>query len=183
NRHTEMSETQPAAGDLFQALVEHSSDAIVLVDAKGKVLFLSQTSDRLLVNPTAERVGKSAFEYVHPDDVRALEALFAELLQQPRVPKTIVARTLHRDGTWRYIEAVAVNRLDDPSVNAIVANFRDVTERRRAEEALRASELRLRHIVENAQDLIYYCDPAGHFTYVNPVSERVMKFTQQELLG
>jgi PAS domain S-box-containing protein len=99
------------------------------------------------------------------------------------VPKTIVARTLHRDGGWRYIEAVAVNRLDEPAVGAIVANFRDVTERRRAEEALRASELRLRHIVENAQDLIYYCDPTGHFTYVNPAAERVMKFSQQELLG
>jgi two-component system cell cycle sensor histidine kinase/response regulator CckA len=178
-----MSESQRATGDLFQALVEHSSDAIVLVDATGRILFLSQTSERLLGYPTTERIGKTAFENVHPDDVPALRAVFAELLQQPRVPKTVVARTLHRDGTWRYIEAVAVNRLDDPSVGAIVANFRDVTERRRAEEALRASELRLRHIVENAQDLIYYCDPAGHFTYVNPAAERVMKFTQQELLG
>ena len=178
-----MSEAQHATGDLFQALVEYSSDAIVLVDATGKILFLSQTSERLLGYPITERIGKTAFENVHPDDVPALRAVFAELLQQPRVPKTIVARTLHRDGTWRYIEAVAVNRLDDPSVGAIVANFRDVTERRRAEEALRASELRLRHIVENAQEIIYYCDPTGHFTYVNPAAERVMRFSQQELLG
>ena len=178
-----MSEPKHAAGDLFQALVENSSDAIVLVDAKGKILFLSPTSERLLGYPVVERLGQSAFENVHPDDVASLEATFVELLRQPRVPKTIVARTLHRDGGWRYIEAVAVNRLDDPAVGAIVANFRDVTERRRAEEALRASELRLRHIVENAQDLIYYCDPTGHFTYVNPAAERVMKFSQQELLG
>ncbi len=173
----------PATGDLFQALVENSSDAIVLVDARGKVLFLSQTSERLLGHPIAERLGKSAFEHVHPDDVARLEAVFTELLQQPRVPKTVVVRALHRDGGWRYIEAVAVNRLDEPAVGAIVVNFRDVTERRRAEDALRASELRLRHIVENAQDLIYYCNPAGHFTYVNPAAERVMKFSQQELLG
>jgi len=177
------SQRSPAAGDLFQALVEHSSDAIVLVDATGKVLFLSHTSERLLGYPTAERLGKSAFEHVHPDDAPILKALFAELLQQPRVPKTIVVRALHRDGRWRYIEAIAVNRLDEPAIGAIVANFRDVTERRRAEDALRASELRLRHIVENAQDLIYYCDPTGHFTYVNPAAERVMKFSQQELLG
>jgi PAS domain S-box-containing protein len=173
----------PAAGDLFQALVEYSSDAIVLVDATGKILFLSRTAERLLGYPAAERVGKSAFENVHPDDVVVLEAMFAELLGQPGVPKTIVARTLHRDGGWRHIEAVAVNRLDDAAVGAIVANFRDITERRRAEEALRASEARLRHIVENAQDLIYYCDPTGTFTYVNPAAERVMKFSQQELLG
>jgi len=178
-----MSNLRPAAGDLFQALVENSSDAIVLVDAVGRILFLSQTSERLLGYPMTDRLGRSAFENVHPDDVPHLKATFAEVLEHPRVPKTIVARTQHHDGTWRYIEAVAVNRLDDPAVNAIVANFRDVTERRRAEEALRASEVRLRHIVENAQDLIYYCDPTGHFTYVNPAAERVMKYSQQELLG
>ena len=178
-----MSQIRPAAGDLFQALVENSSDAIVLVDAGGKILFLSPTSERLLGYPIADRLGRSAFENIHPDDIPQLKATFAELLRQPRVPKTIIARTQHLDGTWRHIEAVAVNRLDDPAVSAIVANFRDVTERRRAEEALRASELRLRHIVENAQDLIYYCDPDGHFTYVNPAAERVMKYTQRELLG
>jgi len=184
DHHIPMSDARPtAAGDLFQALVEHSSDAIVLVDATGKVLFLSQTSERLLGHPIAERLGKSAFEHVHPDDLPVLEAMFAELLRQPRVPMTTVVRTLHRDGGWRDIEAVAVNRLDDPTVGAIVANFRDITERRRAEDALRASEVRLRHIVENAEDMIYYCDPTGHFTYVNPAAERVMKFTQQELLG
>src|SRR5437868_11476575 len=115
-----MPESQPTAGDLFQALVEHSSDAIVLVDATGRVLFLSQTSERLLGHPIAERIGKSAFEHVHPDDVAGLDDVFAELLRQPRVPKTIVVRTMHRDGAWRYIEAVAVNRLDDPAVGAIV---------------------------------------------------------------
>jgi PAS domain S-box-containing protein len=178
-----MAESRQTAGDLFQALVEYSSDAIVLVDAKGKILFLSATSERLLGYPIAERLGQSAFANVHPDDVASLRSTFGAILREPGVPKTIVVRTLHRDGAWRYIEAVAVNRLDDPAVGAIVANFRDVTERRRAEEALRASELRLRHIVENAQDLIYYCDPTGHFTYVNPAAERVMKFSQQELLG
>src|SRR5437763_16320509 len=110
-----MPESQPAAGDLFQALVEHSSDAIVLVDATGRVLFLSQTSERLLGHPIAERLGKSAIEHVHPDDVAALEEVFAELLRLPRVPRTIVVRIMHRDGGWRHIEAVAMNRPDDPA--------------------------------------------------------------------
>jgi PAS domain S-box-containing protein len=129
----------PETGDLFQALVENSSDAIVLVDAAGKILFLSQTSERLLGYAIGDRLGKSAFEHVHPDDVGALEAMFADVLQRPRTPLTVIVRTLHRDGGWRTIEAVAVNRLDDPAVGAIVANFRDVTERRRAEDALRAT--------------------------------------------
>ncbi len=178
-----MTSPNPSAGNLFQALVEYSSDAIVLVDVTGKILFLSATSERMLGYPVEERLGRSGFEHIHPDDVSVAEAMFAECLRHPRVPKTIVVRDLHKDGRWRYIEAVGVNRLDDPAVGAIVVNYRDVKERRRADDALRASEVRLRHIVENAQDLIYYCDPTGHFTYVNPAAERVMKFSQQELLG
>jgi len=56
-------------------------------------------------------------------------------------------------------------------------------EQRRAEAALRASEERLRHIVEHAQDLIYYCDADGRFTYVNPAASRVMQYAEAELLG
>ena len=172
-----------SAGDLFQALVEYSSDAILLVDASGTILFLSQTAQKMLGYPIAERLGRSGFEHIHPEDVATAEAAFAEALAQPRTPRTVVVRNLHREGGWRHIEAVIVNRLVDESVRAVVVNFRDVTERRQADEALRASELRLRHIVENAQDLIYYCDPAGRFTYVNPAAERVMKYSQEELLG
>jgi PAS domain S-box-containing protein len=50
-------------------------------------------------------------------------------------------------------------------------------------QALQASEERLRHIVEHAQDLIYYCDAHGHFTFVNPAAARVMKYDEQELIG
>jgi two-component system cell cycle sensor histidine kinase/response regulator CckA len=177
-----MSDPNTADG-LFQALVEYSSDAILLVDATGKILFLSQTSGKMLGYTIEERLGHSGFEHIHPDDVSMAEAVFAECLRHPRAPHTIIVRTLHRDGRWRDIEAVLVNRLDDKTVSAIVVNFRDVTERRRSDDALRASEFRLRHIVEHAQDLIYYCDPTGHFTYVNPAAERVMKFSEPELLG
>jgi PAS domain S-box-containing protein len=56
-------------------------------------------------------------------------------------------------------------------------------DQRRAEAALRASEARLRHIVEHAQDLIYYCDVDGRFTFVNPAASRVMQYAEAELLG
>ena len=171
--HSSQSPNPDAAGALFQALVEYSSDAIVLCDAAGKIVFLSHTSERLLGYPLAERLGKSIFEHLHADDLPMAEATFAEVVRRPGTPKTVVVRSLHHDGGWRHIEAVAVNRLDEPAVGAIVTNFRDITEGRHAEDALRASELRLRHIVEHAQDLIYYCDSTGRFTYVDRKSTRL----------
>ena len=168
---------------LFQVLVENSSDAIVTLNRDGTVRFASESSARLLGYSLEERAGHSAFELIHPDDGSEARKAFAECLKRPGVPLPVEYRVRHKDGVWRHIEAIAVNRLDDPAIGAIVVNYRDVTDRRRAEEALRASEERLRHIVEHAQDLIYYCDPDGHFTYVNPTAARVMEYEEHELLG
>lgn len=104
-------------------------------------------------------------------------------MQRPGALVQGECRLRHKDGGWRHIESIAVNRLGDPPVNAIVVNYRDVTLQRVAAEALRASEARLRDIVERAQDLIYYCDALGRFTYVNPTAARLMQYSEDELLG
>jgi PAS domain S-box-containing protein len=132
----------------FQALVQNSSDAIVTLAADGTIAFISESSVRLLGFARAERIGRSGFELIHPDDVAAVRESFAACLQQPGVPMPTECRMRHKDGTWRYMEAIAVNRLADPAGAAIVINYRDVTKRRAAEDALRASEARLRQTVE-----------------------------------
>jgi len=168
---------------LSQALIENSAEAVLMLNADGTIRFASQASARLLGYSIEERVGHSGFELVHPDDVARTREAFADLLRQPGVPVETEYRVRHKNGEYRQIAVIAVNRLDDPAISGIVVNYRDVTERRRAEQALRESEARLRHIVEHAQDLIYYCDPAGKFTYVNPAAARVMKYSADELMG
>jgi len=168
---------------LFRALVENSSDAIALVDAEGVITFASQSSARVLGYEPDERIGRSAFELLHPDDLADARTLLADCLRRPGAPIQCEYRMRHKDGSWRSIEATAMNRMTEPAVGAVVVNYRDVTERKRAEEALRASQQRLGHIVEHAQDLIYYCDPNGRFTYVNPTVARVTKYTEDELIG
>ena len=132
---------------LFEALVQNSSDAIVTLTADGTIGFISESSVRLLGFTRDERIGNSGFELIHPDDVAAVRRIFAICLQQPGVPMPTECRMRHKDGTWRYMEAIAVNRLTVPAVSAIVINYRDVTKRRAAEDALRTSEARLRQIV------------------------------------
>jgi two-component system cell cycle sensor histidine kinase/response regulator CckA len=171
-----MPNVQPAAGDLFQALVEYSSDAIVLADATGTMLFLSHTAERLLGYPISERLGKNIFDHLHPDDVPKAQALFDELLREPRVPKTLVVRNLHHDGGWRYIEAVVVNRLDEPAVGAVVTNFRDITERRLAEDALRESEAKYRFFIERAVFGIYRSTEDGRILEANPALARMLGY-------
>jgi two-component system cell cycle sensor histidine kinase/response regulator CckA len=168
---------------LFHALVQNSTDAVVMLDAAGSILFASDSSARLLGYTLEERMGRSAFETLHPDDLPLARTTFAELMERPGALVQGECRLRHKDGTWRHIQSIAVNRLADPAVAAIVVNYRDVTDQHAAAEALKASEERLRHIVERAQDLIYYCDAAGRFTYVNPTAARVMQYSEDELLG
>jgi len=165
------------------ALIENSNEAVLMVNADGTIRFATPASARLLGYTPEERVGHSGFELVHPDDLERTRAAFAEVLRQPGVPVDTEYRARHKNGEYRDIAVVAVNRLEDQEIAAVVINYHDVTERRRAERALRESESRLRNIVEHAQDLIYYCDPAGRFTYVNPSAARVMKYEEGELLG
>jgi PAS domain S-box-containing protein len=165
---------------LFQALVEYSSDAIALVDAGGTIRFLSRTAERLLGYPIADRIGKSVFEHLHRDDIVKAEAVLRESLREPQAPKTLVVRNLHRDGRWRDIEATVVNRLDDPAVRAIVTNFRDVTERRRAEEALRASEATYRFFIECAALGIYRSTEDGRILEANPAFARMLGYASVE---
>jgi two-component system, cell cycle sensor histidine kinase and response regulator CckA len=172
-----------AAADLFQTLVENSSDAIALFDEAGVLRFGSRSASKILGYAPGERLDTTVRDLIHPDDLETANALFAKALAQPGVPATGVFRVRHKDGSWHCIESVAVSRVKDPAVGGVIVNWRDVTERVHAEEAHRASEERLRHFVENAQDIIYYCSSDGRFTYVNPTASRIMKFSETELLG
>src|SRR5439155_381708 len=79
----------------------------------------------------------------------------------------------HKDGSWRHIDAVAVDRLAEPAVGAIVVNFRDVSERRTAEAALRESEERYRTLVEGVRDIIFALSPEGTIASLNPAFETI----------
>src|SRR5436309_2937427 len=131
---------------LFQVLVQNSSDAVAMLDADGTIRFLSDSAARLLGYSLGERITRSALELMHPDDAPRARDSFVECLRRPGVPLAAEYRLRHKDGSWRNLEGIAVNRLDHPAIAAVVVNYRDVTDRRLAEEALRVSEEHLRPI-------------------------------------
>jgi PAS domain S-box-containing protein len=97
------------------------------VGADGKVIYVSPAIVRVLGYRPEERVGASAFELVHPDDLAKVEDLFREPLRTTPSPRSTEIRMRHKDGSWRNVEATISNRLADPSVNAVVINWRDIT--------------------------------------------------------
>ena len=128
----------------FRALVDHSYDAITLIDPSFVALYNSRAIETVTGYRPEELYGRRLDTLVHTDDVRALRQALAECLKNPGRTVPIEYRFHHKDSSWRYGEAIIVNRLDDPAVRAIVANHRDVTPRKLAEQALRTSEDQLR---------------------------------------
>src|SRR6058998_574155 len=166
----------------FRALIEHGAD-VVLVAPDGTLLFASHSIERLLGFAPSELVGHTAFERVHPDDLPRINAALRDIVARPGTPAGLELRWRHKDGSWRHIDAVAVDRLAEPAVGAIVVNFRDVSERRKAEAALRESEERYRTLVEGVRDIIFALSPEGTIASLNPAFETIAGWRREEWVG
>ena len=128
----------------FRALIEHSHDAIALFGADGAVLYASPSTTRVVGYRPEELLQRNIVEFIRPDwQDKVLETL-AEVLRRPGVGIPTQAYVRNKDGEYRFLEGTLTNLLDEPGVGAIVNNYRDVTERKRAEEERRASTEQLR---------------------------------------
>jgi two-component system, cell cycle sensor histidine kinase and response regulator CckA len=156
-----------ASEQRFRQLVEHSSDVITLLGPDGEVLYASQSTQPVLGYGSTENVGRNVFELIHPDDRAAALELFGELMQKPGHLVKTELRALHKDGTWRRLEAVGVNRLDNPAIGAIVVTYRDITERQRTEQNLRETLSLLNATFESTADGILVVDLAGRIVSFN----------------
>src|SRR5256884_1562364 len=156
-----------ASEQRFRALVEHSSDVIMLLGSDGAILYASQSTQPVLGYASTENVGRSAFDLVHPDDRAKLLERFGDSMQRPGHLVTPGLRALHKDGSWRRLEAVGVNRLDDAAIREIVVTYRDITERQRTERDLHETLSLLSATFESTADGILVVDLAGRIVSFN----------------
>lgn len=164
----------------MRAILEDSTDVVVLLDADGRILFASGSVRVADGFSDTELIGRSVFERVHPDDVGLLREQFSHCARQGggRCGE-FEYRQQHRDGSWRDREAVAVNRLGEPAIAAIVFTYRDVTDR----NAARAQQAHLAAIVESSADAIYSRSLDGQILSWNGGAERLLGYTAEEAVG
>jgi diguanylate cyclase (GGDEF)-like protein/PAS domain S-box-containing protein len=132
----------------FRSLVQQSSDVITIVSPTGLVTYQSPSVERVLGHPPDRFHGQSLYELVHGRDVPRMAAALREAAAGSAPSAPVECRWRHHDGSWRQTETLVKTLLDDPSVGGIVLNTRDVTERKRAEDTLRAHLVRLSDIAE-----------------------------------
>ncbi len=168
----------------FRALIEHSADAIALLDRMGRLLhFQSTAAGHILGYDMIDNEGRDIFELIHPDDRERVAAQLAQLMKEPGSLLTTELRLRHKDGSWRWVEATATNLLEEAAVNAVVVNYHDITARKQAEEALRLSEERFRALIENSSDAVSLVSAEGVDLYRSPSSDRILGYTDEEMIG
>jgi PAS domain S-box-containing protein len=118
----------------FRTLIQYSSDAIALIDNTGNLLYASPSTEQLLGYTQEEFIGKNGFSLVHQDDLDRTQKVLQQLLTYPQEIVTVEYRMLHKDGRWIWMEAIARNVLDDPTIQGIIVNYRDITERKHIEQ-------------------------------------------------
>ncbi len=125
----------------FRALIDRSTDIILVLDAGGRYRFWSPSATEVLGWTAEERLGKVALEFLHPDDRSRVTEVFEGLVASAGGSAQAVRYQCQRkDGAWRQIEAQVRNCLDDPAVRGVIVNGRDVTEQRSLEEQFQQAQ-------------------------------------------
>jgi len=135
----------------FRSLVNNSSDLITVLAPDGKITYQSPSVQRLLGRRAADLVGTALGDLVHPDDRHDVNTSLTRLVEAPGATANLGCRLQHQDGSWRHVESICTNLADDPRVNGLVLNIRDVTE----QAALRKSIGDLLHnLARRSQGLV-----------------------------
>ncbi|HYR08690.1 MAG TPA: PAS domain S-box protein, partial [Longimicrobium sp.] len=167
----------------FRALIENSHDVTCILDPLGVMTYQSPSLRRLLGWEPEEMIGRSTWQFIHPDDVGRVVETMSAILAEPGSSRRVEYRFQRKDGEWRTVEAIGRTLSPDTAEHGLVANIRDITERQLAEQALQEREEHFRRLIENAHDITCILDPQGVMTYLSPSIERVMGYAPETLVG
>jgi PAS domain S-box-containing protein/putative nucleotidyltransferase with HDIG domain len=127
----------------FKALIEKAPDGIVLVGPQNNFTYVSPSAKKMFGYGGDDPITTTPNESTHPDDLPAVLTALQSLLQDPSQVPELQYRFKNKDGSWRWIESTFSNLLAEPGVEAIVINFRDITERRQAQQQIEEQIARL----------------------------------------
>ncbi|HWG57912.1 MAG TPA: PAS domain S-box protein [Candidatus Acidoferrales bacterium] len=161
---------------LFQLIGENAADMIAIVDMHGRRIYNSVSYQRVLGYTEEELRASLAFQQIHPDDRERVQRA-AEEARVTGVGRTLEYRIRHKNGEWLTLESTS-SVIRDPKgePERLVIVNRNITERKRAEEALFQSEASFRSMMEDAPYGIYRATPEGKLLLVNPSLQKMLGY-------
>lgn len=145
------------AEERAHALFEKSEDIIALTAADGRLIYVSPALERITGYSFEEIKGSLNTILTHPDNVEESQKAFQELIRNPDKPIKRSTRFIAKNGKTVFLEGTATNLLNNPSVQGIVTNFHDVTDKKNTEKLLEASESLYQNLFQNLLQGFVYC--------------------------
>lgn len=136
----------------FQAVIEHGGEIISIIDRDGNRKYHSPAITQMLGYQIEDLLDTGILHYVHPDDQPRARALLTDIAGQPYASTSIELRVFHGDGSLRHLHVTVTNLLDDPAVEGIILNTRDITQHKHHELQIRhqLDQLRALHAIDLA---------------------------------
>jgi len=175
-----LSESEKQYRDLF----ENASDMMYTHDMEGNYVSVNKAATRLVGYDSAEFLRLNFRDIVDPEHLSVTMEQFRRKKEnglETTGPYQVLIRA--KDGTPRWVEVNSRIIKQDGKPVGVQGTARDITERRKMEEELRASETRYREVVEKANDIIYVTDEKGIVGLVNPAASRITGYSEDELIG
>ncbi|MBI3884764.1 MAG: PAS domain S-box protein, partial [Opitutae bacterium] len=180
-----LSETLRQAGQRFQAILESSLDAIVVIDQAGRIEEFNRAAERMFGHAAGAVLGQEMAEVIVPPAYRAAHRADLARLVAPdearRLGRRLEMTALRADGSEFPVE-ISIQRVGAATPARFTAFIRDIAGRRRAEDALRQSEERYRDLVEHSHDLLCTHDLAGNLLSANAAAVRLTGYAHAQLL-
>lgn len=167
----------------FRSLIENSTDIITMATVEGNIFYGSPSSKTVFGYEEADYMGRHVCSFVHPDSLPAIGELLQNLVQYPDKLFTIDLKVFDKAGNERWVQGLASNMLQIPGINALVGNFRDITERKRSEELIKESEYLYKNLFYKSPLPISVCSADTlQFVEVNEAAVQLYGYTRKEFL-
>lgn len=167
----------------FRALIENSAEGVIVLAPDGTIIDMSHAGKRILGYNVNQPIENIVSIRPHPQDNTIVSQTFFAIVQNPNAVRTVEYRIYSHDGTIKWLEVTYHNLLHEPAVKAIVLNYRDISERKEAEQALVASEKRYKYLFnDNPMPMWIYDIETHRFIEVNAAAVAHYGYTREEFL-
>ena len=151
----------------FHAMIENSGDLTTIMDIDGKIKYESPAITKIMGYGKDELIGKSAFDLIHKDDLPTVMEKFTLAVESPGHPQSVQFRYRHKNGSWVFLESTGNFAPNIPSISGMVVNSRDITTSKKAEDAVRESQIMLQNIIDLLPNRIFWKDRDLHYLGAN----------------
>ena len=165
----------------YKTMTTSISDVIAIIDTKGIIQYKSPNIHAHFGWHPDDLINKEAWVTVHPDDMIRIQQEFATVMEKENNTAEVEYRYKCKDGRYKMINLKAINLASNPSINGLLANYHDITERKRFESELETSERKYRSLYENMPDAVCIIDSQGRIADVNPHGIELLEYSKEEL--